>query len=232
MGYLSHAKFGDYISVAHTCLTAEGDNRVLMTKIVKDYMTNMRNKTFKLPETQLNVLTQIGSMMDVTQLDVLADLLRFRERELYGMLMSKMGALAKQGKDQFQIMMHEVSDTIQDLAMAYGERNTIEQCILFVSQLQNAENKRVMTIAFQVFAIDIIKSELGFFMVRKAISKLAATNMIEHQQILIKEMSKNIDGILGSFNVPFESLHVPIAEDYEKYFATPNFGEVDKKARL
>jgi hypothetical protein len=40
-------------------------------------------------------------MMDVTQLDVLADLLRFRERELYGVLMTRMAALAKQGKDQF-----------------------------------------------------------------------------------------------------------------------------------
>jgi hypothetical protein len=78
-------------------------------------------------------------------------------------------------------MMHEVSDTIQDLAMAYGERNTIEQCVLFLSQLKNAENKRVMTVAFQVFAIDIIKNELGFFMVRKAISKQAATHLIEHQ---------------------------------------------------
>jgi len=118
--------------------------------------------------------------------------------------------------------------------MAYGERNTIEQCVLFLSQLKNAENKRVMTVAFQVFAIDIIKNELGFFMVRKAISKQAATHLIEHQQTLIKDMAKNIDGILGSFNVPFDSLHVPIAQDYEKYFAKPNFGEVviDEKARL
>jgi hypothetical protein len=103
--------------------------------------------------------------------------------------------------------------------MAYGERNTIEQCIVFLSQLKNAENKRVMTVAFQVFAIDEIKNELGFYMVRNAISKQAAANMIQHQLVLIKDMSKNIDGILGSFNVPFNSLHVPVAEDYEKYFA-------------
>ena len=41
----------------------------------------------------------------------------------------------------------------------------------------------------------------------------------------------SIDGIIRSFNVPFEYLHVPIAEDYEKYYATPNFGEVTN-ARL
>ena len=43
---------------------------------------------------------------------------------------------------------------------------------------------------------------------------------------MIKELAKNIDGIINSFNVPFDYLHVPIAEDYEKYYATPNFGEV------
>lgn len=45
-------------------------------------------------------------------------------------------------------MMHEVADMMQDLAHAYGERNTIEQCIEFLSELDNAENKKVMTIAF------------------------------------------------------------------------------------
>jgi hypothetical protein len=55
--------------------------------------------------------------------------------------------------------------------------------------------------------------------------------MIEHQNTLIKELAKNIDGVLNSFNVPFEQLHSPIAVDYEKYYSTPNFGEVNT-ARL
>jgi hypothetical protein len=59
-----------------------------------------------------------------------------------------MGELAKQGKSSFQIMMREVSDPIQDLAMAYGERNTIEACLVFLKNLKNSENRRVMTIAF------------------------------------------------------------------------------------
>ncbi len=37
MGYLALSKFSDYIALAHAGVTAEGDNRVLMTKIVKDY---------------------------------------------------------------------------------------------------------------------------------------------------------------------------------------------------
>lgn len=75
--------------------------------------------------------------------------------------------------------MREVSDPIQDLAMAYGERNTIEACLTFIQSLKNAENKRIMEVVFRVFAIDILKNDLGFFMARGAISKAAAVHLIE-----------------------------------------------------
>jgi acyl-CoA oxidase len=54
MGYLSVAKFGDYLAVANAAVTAEGDNRVLMTKIVKDYLTNIGKNKSKLPEPHLH----------------------------------------------------------------------------------------------------------------------------------------------------------------------------------
>jgi acyl-CoA oxidase len=66
MGFLAVAKFGDYMATAHAAVTAEGDNRVLMTKIVKDYITNVKNNGFKVPEPKLNPQTQIGTMADIT----------------------------------------------------------------------------------------------------------------------------------------------------------------------
>ena len=47
MGYLAVSRFHDYLSLAHTSLTAEGDNRVLMIKIVKDMITGLAKKTWK-----------------------------------------------------------------------------------------------------------------------------------------------------------------------------------------
>jgi len=41
LGYLANSKFADYLATAHAALTAEGDNRVLMVKIMKDMMTNV-----------------------------------------------------------------------------------------------------------------------------------------------------------------------------------------------
>jgi hypothetical protein len=46
-----------------------------------------------------------------------------------------MAQLKKEGKSGFDILMRECSDNIQDLAMAYGERNTMEQSIGMLPQL-------------------------------------------------------------------------------------------------
>jgi acyl-CoA oxidase len=55
LGYLANARFADYLALAHAALTAEGDNRVLMTKIMKDMITNVTKNGIKLPQTKLNV---------------------------------------------------------------------------------------------------------------------------------------------------------------------------------
>ena len=49
-GFLACNRFGDYIAIAHAAMTAEGDNRVLMIKIVKDMMTNIQSKKSQLPK--------------------------------------------------------------------------------------------------------------------------------------------------------------------------------------
>lgn len=112
MGFLAIARFSEYIAMGHAALTAEGDNRVLMTKIVKDLMTDVAKNGKKLPEPTLNIKTQVGTFTDVTQIDTLVDLLRFREKTLFLRLISRMGALKKQGKSQWEVMMRHVSDNI------------------------------------------------------------------------------------------------------------------------
>jgi len=49
MGFLSNSRFAEYLSLSHTALTAEGDNRVLMHKIVKDLMKEVASGKYKLP---------------------------------------------------------------------------------------------------------------------------------------------------------------------------------------
>lgn len=226
MGYLAVSRFGEYIALAHSALTAEGDNRVLMTKITKDYMTNVAKHGFKVPVPSQNVATQIATYNDVTQLDTLLDLLKFREASLFKSLTGRMAALKKQGVSDFNILMRECSDNIQDLAMAYGERNTMEQAIASLAKYKNAENRKAMTVVYRVFGCDILKRDLGYYLKAQAVGRVAAKALIETQNELIKAMAANVDPLVGGLNVPHEQLYVPIALNYERYYSEPNYGEI------
>ena len=54
-----------------------------MHKIVKDLLKAVMSKQHELPKPVMNVKTQIGTMDDVTSLDYLSDLFRFRQITLF-----------------------------------------------------------------------------------------------------------------------------------------------------
>jgi len=82
-GFLSVNKFGDYLAQAHAGLTAEGDNKVLMVKVCKDMITNVIKKGLKLPAMKSCPFRQIATYEDITDNEVLLDLMKFRETMLF-----------------------------------------------------------------------------------------------------------------------------------------------------
>lgn len=137
-----------------------------------------------------------------------------------------MAALQKEGKTKYQIMMREVSDNMQDLAMAYGERHTFEACIACLAKFKNGENKKVFTEVMRLFAVDAVRRELGFYMVEKAIGVEAADNSTATLHALNNSVASNVDALLVGLNVPDHALYAPIAGDWVKYYASPNYGEI------
>lgn len=61
-GFLSANKFGDTIAGAHAAMTAEGDNRVLMVKIVKDMLTNVSRGHTQLPQVKSEKVTATSQL--------------------------------------------------------------------------------------------------------------------------------------------------------------------------
>ena len=137
-----------------------------------------------------------------------------------------MAALQKEGKSKYQIMMRETSDNMQDLAMAYGERQTFEACIASLAKFKNAENKKVFTEVIRLFAVDVIRRDLGFYMIEKAINAQAAENSTATLHSLNNFVASNVDALLVGLNVPAHALYAPIAGDWVKYYASPNYGEI------
>lgn len=169
MGFLSSSRFAEYLACSHTCLTAEGDNRVLMHKIVKDLLSAVSKKKHELPKPRLNIKTQVGTMQDVSSLELISDLLRYRQIALCESIMAKMVSLKKSGMTDYEVNMMGTSDLIQDLAQAYGERRAIDTCIDFLAETQGIKERKLMETVFRVFGADCIKRDLAFYVKMGAI---------------------------------------------------------------
>ena len=165
-------------------------------------------------------------MDDVSAIEYLSDLFRFRLQTLCAQIVAKSAELKKKGMSDYDINMMATSDLIQNLAMAYAERRALDCCIDFLNGISAAHDKKVMGAVFRVFAIDSIKRDLSFYINEKAIKPQAAANLLIAQNSLIKTMSASADDLLKLLGVPDDVLYAPLAGDYVAYFSQPNFGEV------
>ena len=165
-------------------------------------------------------------MDDVTSLEYLSDLFRFRQITLFSQILAKMAALKKSGMTDYEVNMMGTSELIQGLAEAYGESRVIDCCIEFSAKITRPHDKKAMDSVFRVFALDCVKRDLSFYVREKAIKPSAAANLIIAQNSLIKDMSANIEDLIKLLNVPDDILYAPLAQDYVAYFSKPNFGEV------
>jgi len=106
-------------------------------------------------------------------LEFLSDLLKFRETVLFEKLMEANKTLTPK-VGAYNVLMRETSDLMQELALTYGERQTLDYCTSQLAVMKNAENRDVMKNIFLLFGADCIQRDLGFFMMQGVVSKAAA----------------------------------------------------------
>lgn len=78
--YLENALIGQGVLGAHSGMTAEGDNSVLMQKVVKDLLTHSRKGKHKMPKLEKETLRQIAQMSDVSSFNTMKLLIYAREQ--------------------------------------------------------------------------------------------------------------------------------------------------------
>jgi hypothetical protein len=208
-------------------MTAEGDNRVLMIKIVKDMMSNIASKKSQLPKMTLCPKNQLPHLMDILQLDILLNLHKYRELTLFRKLTTTLEKRTKQDKaNPFEVLMFEVSDLVQSLAQAYGERQALDFCIQQLSDVKCPVAKRNFETLFKLYAAENIVRDLGFYISEGVLSQTAGASVTSSISGLVKDIAKSCGDILDSLNVPTHALHTPIIGDYVKYNEKPHYGEV------
>lgn len=65
----------------HSGMTAEGDNKVLMQKVVKDILSHTRKGKHSSPAIEREELKNISTMQDISEFETLAKLILHREAE-------------------------------------------------------------------------------------------------------------------------------------------------------
>ena len=110
-GYLSVNKFGDFLAIAHAAVTAEGDNRVLMVKVCKDYLTNVNKKGHKLPQPSRSP-AQMVDVESPSDMHFCLDLLKYREVALFNKLVVDTKTHLKRGLSNYEVLMRETSDVM------------------------------------------------------------------------------------------------------------------------
>lgn len=125
-GFLAVNFYAEFIASAHAGITAEGDNKVLMIKVVKDLLSiYMKRQDY----------FYTGDFIKITEekqlfcLQTLNKLFLMLEKFKLDRLITKMTNLKSSGKTNYEILMFETSDETQELAYSHGEKLTFASCI-------------------------------------------------------------------------------------------------------
>lgn len=97
----------------HSGITAEGDNSVLMQKVVKDILTHTRKGKHIMPKIKKQTMEQISQMSDISNLTTMKLLIYFREqREIKDMMKKLTNLVIEKQEKFFDVWMYQVNDDI------------------------------------------------------------------------------------------------------------------------
>jgi len=130
--YTAYSLVSESVWGAHSGMTAEGDNKVLMQKVVKDILAHERHEELEhtKPEAKKAVIDAIFKMNDITSFDCVKTLIYAKEQwEIYNIAKRLQQKVLKEQKKFYDVWMYELNEQIQDTAESYGERYMVESAL-------------------------------------------------------------------------------------------------------
>ena len=214
--FLLSSSIPEGIISSHSGMTAEGDNRVLMQKVSKDILSDSHKERHDLPELTQCPMRQIPAMDSVASFETLRNLIFFREHaEIKSMMALLQKKMLEEGNSYFDTWMYMVSDEIQSLATAFGERYMLQGALKNFDACKHAGTKQLLEKAIHLHMLNLVRENAGWYLINGIISQKAAQNLdLEHDKAVkdfVPHMNTAIEG-LGLFKLP--NLTGPVARDY------------------
>lgn len=225
-GYLSCNRLAESIGFAHSGITAEGDNSILMQKVAKELMGSIEKKEYKLPELTQCPIRELPHKEKICEIETLLNLLKWREicliKELGRVSYEK---IAKSGKTFYEVWMKEDNYLVQALALAFGERVVAEFCTNEL-RICPAGILKVMELLVKTYLTHVVVENLAWFLMHSIVNAKAAADLKNAYKQLIQDIHPVGLSLVNAFGIPEHLLTAPIAQNYEDFNSRPNGGEV------
>ncbi|KAH9254158.1 hypothetical protein BASA81_007747 [Batrachochytrium salamandrivorans] len=220
-GFLAANKFEEMIGDALAIETAEGDSSVLMMKVAKERLAWAEKTPY--------LVNDFTGFRDLLNSDYLLFLFRKREQVLIADLQGRMDRDQRvMGMSMFETWQMRVSDQVQHLAKAFVERHCLEQFLLEAKQ--NQKISVVLERLAILFAVDVIHTELGWFLSTGLLTLSEGSRVPE----VLRDLCGNSSSVgiadwavhlVKAFSIP-EHLLPPAARDWVQYNEVNNQGEL------
>lgn len=195
---------------AHGLFSAEGESDVLLLKVGGELL---RKINYKLPKA-----SRWGLLFGQSKPSYWLKLLRYRERKLVNQQRFQI-FLEQQSKGLTVAWEHHAYD-VMHVAIAHTERLIAEA---FFDSVQNAkvepEAREILVLLFEVYCLDVILGDLGWFVAHDAISKRRARSLSTRFAKVTQQLVPQFMEIVQAFEIDNDILRAPIGEEvYTKAF--------------
>ncbi|CAL5220325.1 g2316 [Coccomyxa viridis] len=221
-GYLSVNRFGAILGFAHAGMTAEGDNRVLMQKVAKEYMSMMKTPVVRARlEAGARPPTLSGSQL--RDLQALRGVFVAREGRLLGQLAAAMKGVPSEAV--FDTWMKRQSDLVQATALAYAEREVLEASMRAIERAPGSTTQ-VLRQLVTLYALKALEADMGWLLTEEMLSLQTGRQLPNEIRALCAELAPASQHVIDAFGIPPHLQAAPIAADWEAYNKVDNQGEL------
>ncbi|XP_049849386.1 uncharacterized protein LOC126318617 isoform X1 [Schistocerca gregaria] len=227
-GYLMCNILADLVSFSHAGITAEGDNAVLMQKVSKELLAAVESGELKYGGVERISLKE--SAVDWRDLGTISRLIAFKEARLAAQLSESIKLKTRRGQTLFEIWMYEESEGIQSLALAYGERIAMEECLRAIKNAEDSQVRAVLSSLTHLYGLKCVERDLRFYYEQGVLAPWSNRSFQQEVDRSIKDVAEHSLLVVQSFGLPEHIVQAPIAHNWAEYNEHDNRGEI--RARL
>lgn len=168
---LSKNRVSDSLFGSHSGMTAEGDNKVLMQKVVKDIFAHTQKKLHDTPKFSKGRLAELQKTQ-ILSMENMRDMIFMREGfevKHFGKILQK--KIMKEGRNFYDVWMFESNEDIQNLALAFGERYFLSHAWKAFENCKHQGAKALLGKIIRLYMIDYLNKELAFYLTNDLMAK-------------------------------------------------------------